>query len=247
MKIQDLAVTTWTHSSYDDIWPMYYGQFKDCAPFLKHYMFINEHDKKNPADCTVISNTEEDKFYKRLTECLEQVEEKNIIYMQEDFVLYDSVEKENVEKLNDFLNNSDYSFIRLIKSGAGGGLHIDPEMGLFEVPNNCNYLYCLQATIWKKEDLIKLYNFYRPGTILDSELYGSEACRALNMKGCYIYNGEPKRGNLHYDSNIFPYISTALYGASYGKPSKWQTNIYPNELALLFEKYNIDPDTRGTL
>ena len=167
--------------------------------------------------------------------------------MQEDFVLYDSVEKENVEKLNDFLNNSDYSFIRLMKSGVEGGLHIDPEMGLFEVPSDCNYSYCLQATIWKKEDLIKLYNFYRPGTILDSELYGSHACRSLNIKGCYVYNDEPKRGSLHYDSSVFPYISTALHGASYGNCSIWQMKEYSNELQPLFEKYNIDPNVRGTL
>jgi hypothetical protein len=167
--------------------------------------------------------------------------------MQEDFVLYDFVEKKDIEKLNNFLNNSEYSFIRLMKSGVEGGQNVDSEMGIFEIPNNCNYLYSLQAAIWKKEQLIKLYDFFRPETILDSELYGSHACRFLNIKGCYIYNGEAKRGNSHYDSNVFPYISTALHGASYGKPSMWQMKEYPNELDPLFKKYNIDPNVRGVL
>lgn len=77
---------------------------------------------------------------------------KNIIYMQEDFVLYNFVEKKDIEKLNNFLNNSEYSFIRLMKSGVEGGQNVDSEMGIFEIPNNCNYLYSLQAAIWKKNN-----------------------------------------------------------------------------------------------
>ena len=245
--IKDIAVTTWSHTSYSDIWPMYYGQFEKNAPFLKHYMFINEANNHSPHSCTQIVNDETKKFSERLCYSLEKVEENTIIWMQEDFVLYDPVESDKIVFLNDFLNNSDYSFIRLIKSGVEGGSCIDKNIGLYEVPILSPYLYCLQATIWKKLDLYKLYDCYRPKNMMDSELYGSNAARSLGMKGCYVYNGENKRGNLHYDSSVFPYISTALYGGSQGRPAKWQLSLYPKKLGKLLKQYNIDKSKRGTL
>ena len=83
--------------------------------------------------------------------------------------------------------------------------------------------------------------------MLDSELHGSNAMKTLGMKGCYIYNGEPKRGSLHYDSEIFPYIATALVGHSLGGPSRWLYKHYQTELEILLKEYNIDPMVRGIL
>jgi len=245
--IKNLAITTWSHTSYSDIWPMYYGQFDKCAPFFKHYMFINEGTNKTPKYCEEIVNNESEKFSERLCYSLAQVKEKNIIWMQEDFVLYNKVEQKTINKINDFLNSSKYSFVRLIKSGVEGGERVNNHMGIFEIPKSCHYLYSLQSSIWKKSDLIKLYNFYRPKNMMESELYGSHACRGLNISGCYLYNGEKKRGNLHYDSGTFPYISTALHGGSHGRPAKWQTHLYREELEPLFEEYKIDSSTRGEM
>jgi len=243
--IKDLAITTWSHSSYSDIWPMYYGQFEANAPFFKHYMFINKSTGKAPEYCSEIVNDESKKFSQRLCYSLDQVSERNIIWMQEDFVLYDKVEQSNIEALNDFLNNSEYSFVRLMKSGVEGGRCIHENSGIYEVPHNCNYYYCLQATIWKKKELHRLFDTYRPKSMMDAELYGSHAAKGLGMKGCYVYKGEKKRGGLHYDSSVYPYISTALHGGSHGRPAKWQTSLYKEELTGLFTKYNIDQNIRG--
>lgn len=243
--IKDLAITTWSHSSYSDIWPMYYGQFEINAPFFKHYMFINKHTQKIPKYCSEIINNENNKFSQRLCYSLDKVSEKNIIWMQEDFVFYDKVKKTEIEEINNFLNESDYSFVRLMKSGVEGGKSINKNLSIYEIPYNCNYFYCLQAAIWKKKDLHHLFKTYRPKNMMDAELYGSQTMRGLGMKGCYVYKGEDKRGNLHYDSSVYPYISTALHGGSHGKPAKWQTSLYKKELSELFLKYEIDPNKRG--
>lgn len=245
--IEDLAITTWSHTSYSDIWPMYYGQFKKNAPFFKHYMFINNSTTITPEWCQEIVNDETQKFSNRLCYSLDQVRENNVIWMQEDFVLYDSVERSRIEKIKTFLENSNYSFIRLIKSGVSGGSLVDKDLNIFEIPRRCQYLYSLQSSIWKKKDLYKLYDFYKPKNMMDSELYGSNACRSLNIKGCYVYSDEPKRGRLHYDSSTFPYISTALHGGSHGRPAQWQTHLYRKELDELFSRYNIDPKARGEM
>ena len=46
--IEDVIVTTWTHSSYDDVWPMYYGQYEEMAPFFKHCILINDKSEGLP-------------------------------------------------------------------------------------------------------------------------------------------------------------------------------------------------------
>lgn len=247
--MENLRVTTWTHSTYDDIWPMYYGQFLKHAPELRHAVFLEKKVDKSyfPDGCLQVINNEKDYFYSRFVECMKQIKEDNIMYMQEDFVLYDDANIEWMKKVQDFLNNSKYSFVRLIKSGVEGGDNVSSDLKLWEVPRNSQYVFSCNSAIWKREDFIRLFEFYKPKTILESELYGSHACRILGIEGCYVYDNEPKRGSLHYDSSIFPYISSALVGHSLGGPSRWLYKHYEKELSNLLEKYDISPSDRGII
>ena len=246
----DVVVATRSHTSYSDIWPMYYGQYKKHAPFLDHYMMINEIDNGFPTGCTPLVNNENEKFYKRLTDSLSLMNHENIIYAQEDFVLYDDVNEQYLDSVVTFLNESNYHFIRLMKSGfhpqGNHGNLVNEELHIWEVPKSSQYLYCLQATIWKRQSLIDLFNFYRPRNMMQAELQGSHACRAIGIKGCYIHNGGDLRGSLHWDSTDYPYISSALHGGSHGKPAQWAMSEYP-ELKNLLQEYDIDPSKRGVM
>lgn len=246
----DVVVTTWSHTSYSDIWEMYYGQYKKHAPFLDHYMMINKLTDDFPAGCTPLVNNENEKFYKRLIDSLSSINNKNIIYAQEDFVLYDDVDEEYLDSVVSFLNNSEYDFVRLIKSGfhprGDHGHLVDEKLHIWEVPKSCQYLYNLQATVWKRAALIKLFSFYRPENMMQAELQGSHACRLIGIKGCYIHNGGKLRGRLHWDSVGFPFISSALHGGSHGKPAQWAVSEYP-ELKELLEEYSLDPNIRGVM
>ena len=192
-KMVDLSLITWTHSSYCDVWPMYFGQLKKHFSQIKQYMFVDKDSNQIPTECIQLINNENENYYKRFLNCIEQVEENNVLYMQEDYILYDNVDENLLTSLTEYLNKSNYSFIRLIKSGVEGGDAISKKLNLFEIPRNCQYLFSHQATIWKKQELKKLYQFYKPRHIRDAELYGSHACVSLDMLGCYVYQNEPKR------------------------------------------------------
>ena len=110
-------------------------------------------------------NDESKKFGNRLSDSLKKINNKYILYSQEDFILYDNVEEDRFYSLLNFLDNSDFSFLRLMKSGineGNPGKLLDKQLGIYEVPQNCTYLYCLQASIWNRKDLIKLYDLYKP-------------------------------------------------------------------------------------
>ena len=277
--IDNIAVATWTHSSYSDVWSIYYGQFEKYAPFFKHYMIVNEHTEAHPLErCTQIMNNENDLYHKRFTESMSQINEKYVLYMQEDFLLYDSVLKDNIVKIVDFLENSDHSFVRLINSGVIGVVENSSEKLLnnpdvYEIPNLVGnppivknefdyefsrhhtvhpggyrqrpYIFSYQAAIWKRESLINLFDTYKPKSLMEGELYGSYACFSTGVTGGFLYQGEPKRGNLHYDSYVFPYVATALHGGSHGKPASWAINEYPEILTNILKEHNVDPNIRG--
>jgi len=245
--MKDLKLVVWTHPSYSDLWPMFFGQLKKHAPFFQEQIVvIPDHDQNLPATCKEIRNNEQDPYHKRFIESISQIEEEYVLPMFEDFILYDDVKEDNLTTIIDFLEKTDYSFVRLIRSAADGGKKVASDPDLYEIPaHNGSYLFSLQASIWKRADILKLYDFYKPITIQDSEVYGTIACRGTSVRGCYPYNNEPKRGSLHYDSSIFPYIATAISGGSLEKQPRWQMTQYEKELIPLFEEYNIDPNERG--
>tara|TARA_R110000803_G_scaffold29076_2_gene66662 strand:- start:153 stop:911 length:759 start_codon:yes stop_codon:yes gene_type:complete len=244
-EIEDLRMIVWSHSTYSDLWEMFFGQLEENAPFFKKTLLVEKQVDFDFKNCDVIVNNENLPWCQRVINCLEKIDEKYIVWMLEDFILYDNVDINEIIRLKNHLENTEYSFVRLIRSGimkAGNKL----ENSLYEVPRNNIYLYSLNAAIWKKEDLIKLFTYYRPEKLFGNiEIEASEKCREIDMTGCYVYNNEKLRGSLHYDSSTFPHIMSAIKGGCVGKRPSWNMSQYRHELNILLKKYNIDPNIRG--
>tara|TARA_Y100000114_G_scaffold153937_1_gene174939 strand:+ start:1049 stop:1711 length:663 start_codon:yes stop_codon:yes gene_type:complete len=218
---------------------MYFGQIEKFLDISRHNVFIDKNCDEIPEYCNQLINDENNEYYLRFLNCLSQVSEKYVLFMAEDFILYDKVENEKIQRIVKFLNNTNYSCVRLIKSGVEGGDLVNADENIYEIPNSSQYHFSHQATIWKKDDLYKLYNFFKPSHLRDAELYGTFAMKSTNMKGCYVYNNEPRRGSLHFDSSVFPYISTAVC------KGKWNLKQYPKILRSIMKQYNVDYKLRG--
>jgi len=235
--MDNLALITWTNTEYSDIWPMYFGRLDKHLNYDKSYVFLNEKSDKAPSRHIQLINNEDEPYYKRFTDCLENVEEEYVLYMQEDHIFYEDCNHEELQRVFKYLKDTDYSNVRLIKSGELGGDLIDSN--LFNIPDSSLYLFSQQSAIWKKDSLMRLMKFYLPRTYRDVEMYGSMAMKHLEMKACYYFNDEKKRGSLHFDSSIFPYVATAVCKA------KWNLKQYPLVLSKALEEYNIDYSLRG--
>jgi hypothetical protein len=235
--MDNLALITWTNTEYSDIWPAYFGQLEEMCPKYRSYIITNKRSSRVPKGHTQLVNKESDPFYKRMTDCLKRVKEDYVLYMQEDHIFYDSVDNEKITELLSFLKSSDHSSVRLVKSGELGGSRIADN--IFLIPQNSQYLFSQQSAIWKKTDLEKILNYYKPQTYRDVEQGGSFACSVLRTTHCYVYRGEPQRGKYHFDSRTFPYIATAVC------KGKWNISEYPQELPKILKKYKIDYKLRG--
>lgn len=225
----------YTNSNCIDLWDTFQKQT------LKHSnLGLNIICDKKPNDIglnkiSIYSNDEP--YYKVWVDALNSFGDEYFIYLQEDFFLYDKI---NESKLNEYLeflkNNPEYSFVRLIKSGNLGNKKLTDT--LYEIESTNEHVFAMQATIWRTQDYIKLMETVKDSKWLENENYRQTMIN-LNMKGVYHYNNEPKRGLNHFDSDVYPYIATALVRG------KWNLNEYPNELKPILVANNIDIKKRG--
>jgi len=208
-------------------------------------IFIKEYKKFNKIDIFKISNCDADSiydpqepYYKHWVNALKKIKQDYFIYHQEDFILYNQVNEEKLNFCKSFLeNNKQYSFIRLIKSGENLGNKMICE-NIYEIARDSFPLYSMQATIWKKDVFIQLYEEAQQNKWFECEEY-EKACFKLGIQGLYYYNNENKRGMNHCDSSIYPYIATAVV------KGKWNLSEYFNELYPLLKENNIDINKRG--
>ncbi len=215
----------------------------NCKDVLK--IFRSQHTKHCNLPLHIISDYEgeyiyndDDPYYKHWVNHLPQIPDDYFIYNQEDFILYNDVDIDKLLYLQKVLElNPRYSFVRLIKSGINlSNQEIGPN--LYEVGLKSFPLYSMQATLWKKDKFIKLYETTKQEKWFESEVY-EKACFNLPIEGLYYYDNEPKRGGNHYDSSIYPYIATAVI------KGKWNFKEYKKELQPLLIKNKINPTLRG--
>lgn len=225
----------YTNSNCKDVWDMFLKQNK------KHYdseiYVITDTDNfEGVGDSKIFTYNNNEKYWDVWVRALKKFNLKNFIYLQEDFILYKDVNDIKITDITNFLNNSTYSFIRLIKSGNLKDKMIDDS--LFEIESDNTDIFSMQPTIWKTEDYIKIMSGVKEEKWLENENY-RQFMIDNGIKGLYYFKDEPKRGLNHHDSSIYPYIATALVRG------KWNISEYNNELSPLLEEYNINVNTRG--
>ena len=239
----NISFVTYTHSNCKDLWKVYLSRldrFSSSCNFssyllsnqttteFSNHVFLEYDDKKN--------------YCQEYVHCLKKVPTKYFVYMQEDFILYDSIKHEDIFRYIDVLEkDADVSFVRLIQCGDISKISYKEDMCYITPPHHQHtsmYSFSMQPTIWKKSDFIRMYaeanlqNF-------DESWNFTHAMNKLKIKGLYVRNEDRKRGKTHYDSFVFPYIATAIV------KGKWNISEYPEEITKLFQEFNIDSSVRG--
>jgi len=238
--MKDIALITYTNIKYSDVWPMHFGQLTLYASNVKSYAFSNQESisKWDTKDHQLVTYKDSDPYWKQYIGCLESIQENFVIYSQEDFILFSEIDYESISRYREFLSLSDYDYVRLIRCGYQTPLDRHVVDDIYEVHMETNDAFSMQATLWKKSSIKKLYEHVKSEKWLESDAWNNGA-RDLGIKGTLIYNGEPKIGAAHYDSKVYPYVCTAI------NRGKWNVDQYPEIMKKMFQKYNVDPNIRG--
>ena len=225
----------YTNSNCSDLWAIFQKQTKKNCNLPLYFISDLIPNNINSGEVYIYDNNIP--YYKVWIDALNKFKSEYFIYLQEDFFLYSEVNEEVLKSLQKFLvENKDYSFVRLIKSGDLGTKKI--QNNLYEIESTNVNIFAMQATIWRTEDYIKLMNLVKEEKWLENQKY-TTTMKSLGMKGVYYYNNEPKRGLAHYDSSVYPYIATALV------KGKWNLSEYNLELGKILEINNININKRG--
>lgn len=230
-----MVEVVYTNSNCSDVFIPFYGQKK------KHSLFplcvISDYTPKTDLDVKLFVYGNDEPYYSVWIEALNRFNEEYFIYLQEDFYLYNDIDTTKILNYKKILSESDYSFVRLLKSGRVLG---DKKIGenLYEIESSNLDIFSMQATIWKTKDYIKIMEAVKENKWLEIDRYKEEMIK-LNMRGLYHYDGERKRGGNHWDSNVYPYIATAIVRG------KWNIREYSEYLQPLAKEYKIDLNKRG--
>ena len=220
----------YSHSDYDGIWDIWKHQLDRYLPNSKVHLFVNRFSLQQTYNYNIIEYGDSFQFYTdRVYHCLNQLEKDDqvVLYQHEDMFLYAQPDIETLNQFATLVATDEVDLIRLIRV-------VDPlnqsskHTHLYKNPINDKF--STQPTLIKVRTLKQIFLQGLGQNIWEFEMNCSSTC--TNLKSYFCYAGENKRGITHYDSNIYPYIATAIC------KGRWNMEEYPNELTSIFNETN---------
>tara|TARA_R110002012_G_scaffold157100_1_gene318133 strand:+ start:274 stop:996 length:723 start_codon:yes stop_codon:yes gene_type:complete len=236
---ENITMIMYSHSSYSDVWAPFFNQSEKFTPEYKKILFSDDDLGKTPHNWDFIQYEESDSYSDRMYKCLEKIETDLCFLHHEDMFLYAAPDKELLSIYENIVLNEDIDFIRLLRSVDIPSFRYRGIETLSPVPSHSQYFFSVQPTICKTKSLLRIYQNTKIDHIRQFEPHVQQVCRDLKIKGLFHYNQEPKRGDHHYDSSVYPYIATAIV------KGQWNLSGYPEELGNILIKNNINADKRG--
>jgi len=239
MGINTLTLVLYTHTDFRDVWPIFFGQTETYMRDYQKVVLVNRHSEDIPDQYEQIIYDEALPYHLRVHSCLSKLEDKTILFLHEDMILYEEPIHSDLESFSSLVNEDRIDFIKLIKAGNAPFEISDLHKNLTPCPKQL--LFSIQPTITKVNKLKHIYLMTPGSSIWDFESRVSGTCEYLGYTRCYMtsYSSESKRGLAHWNSECFPYVATAV------TKGKWNYSEYPKELNFLFNQYGIDKAKRG--
>jgi hypothetical protein len=220
-----------THSEYSFLW-------NAAIPLLQKY---------TPSDCTIfwLSDTLLDytlpsKFVfckydpkliwsLRFKECLELIDSEYLIYLQEDWLLIDTIDSEKITYLVEYMKENKIEFMMSYTRKENKFIEKSKYEGYDFVKIRGHYM---QPAIWQKKLFMKIINLNIPMSKYELSMANSITENAK----CYAIK-YTKSNDISIPTLYYPHIHAITEG-------KWTFVKYP-QLKALVESYGIDTTTRG--
>jgi len=232
------AYVFYSHYEYSDVWPLMFGQSEKFLKNKKKYLITNSIGNKDIKDWNVIYYNDSDKYQKRVYQSLEKVKEEIVIFHHEDMFLLNCPNNQVLDEMVKKVKTGEADLIKVCKAGYTQQLDIKVDVNLYRNPKDLSF--AIQPTIIKNKVLKNIYKATKGDSIWSFERNSNNYVNFINLKSLYYYEGtENKRGLFHWDSSLYPYISTAVV------KGRWDYESYAKELDSLLNQYKIDPNTRG--
>jgi len=234
-----MKLLLYTHTDCKDVWKIFFNQADKYLPHIQKIILVNKDDDSIPFEYQKIFYSGELNYTKRVFKCLDQLQNETVLFIHEDMILFNDPDYDKINNFIELIENEKADFIKLIKVDTGNDkTEVYPNL----IKTSQELMFSVQPTICKSNKLKNIFNLF-DCNIWDFERQVSTACLHNRYINCFMASTEKdkKRGLFHYDSNIFPYIATAIV------KGKWNYSEYKNELDIFFDKYKINKDERGII
>lgn len=184
----DTAVVIISCKRFEQVWDPFFILFKkywpDC-PFKKY--FITDFGRPN-CDFEIVELQKDLKFSSNLISGLKKIDEKFLIYFQEDYLFLDNF---NTNKILEFVqiikNHSEIGCLRLAPCpGPTANSEYSVELGLLQKGDE--YRVSTQTAIWNKDVILSLLNEGETGG--DFEIRGTFRSNYLNKIFLSVWRGQ---------------------------------------------------------
>ena len=149
----DIAMLIDTNSNYSDVWEPCFSRMDRYNAGIKRYVFTDKADDIPETYIPVLYDNVAS-YRNQLLSCLRQIPDKYIIYTSEDYILYDFVQQDEIEKVVKLLDDTKYSFCKFIK-GPEKTFHLRDN--IYIIDQQDDNLFAQQASIWKTRDFEKIF------------------------------------------------------------------------------------------
>ncbi len=251
-SIPGVARVLYSHTDYADCWDIYFGQIeKYMNVFQNNYIFVDKYDPRIPTYFTQIFYNEKSSYVDRLIDCLNQIEDEIIFFEHEDMILFDMPHTSIIAsyvnliktKKIDNLNPRKFDYIKLIRGGKFFSKKVRKKniKNLYKISRFSKWIFSIQPSLWSRDSFLKILQSHTGNSIWQFESSAQSSFRNFGIRSGVVKEKTKKRGSLHFDSIVYPYIATAII------KGKWNFSEYPNELGDLLNEYKIDKSIRGVV
>ena len=245
---EDTAHILYTHSTYSDLWPIYFGQEQRYfQSFAHNYVFVDKFSPEIPAYYVQVIYDDTTPYVDRLLHCLAQVPQERIFIDHEDMFLVSRPDLPALRKAwarvrpGSVLDPRRLDFVRLVRSGLDSTVSDPTFRNLHHLLPWSRWHFSIQPSFWVKVSFIHLLSAHRGQSIWEFENAAQKTIRRLGIHGAALWSNGTKRGAFAWDNPIYPYIATAI------SQGKWTTSEFGDVLPTVFSEYGISPELRGEL
>ena len=179
--MEDTAVLVASCDEFSDLWQAFFTLFfrywPDC-PYPVHLgSDYRTYDDPRVKNLTIRGYSSKSGWSARVRGMLEQIPQRYVIMMLEDFLVNKPVEGDRIEALQSYMESKKAAYLRLYPAPGPDVICEDnPEVG--ENLKGTAYRICTQASLWDKQALLTLL---RPGeSVWDFEIQGSRRTDKLD-------------------------------------------------------------------
>lgn len=247
-NFEGTAHVLYTHSSYSDLWPIYFTQFQRYfQAFSRNYVLVDKPSEGIPSDFIQIVYDESTPYVDRLLECLDEIPEHVIFFDHEDMFLLGRPDIPLLRRAwnrirpGSRLNLGRLDFVRLVRSALDSTMPDPIEPTLHHLLPWSRWHFSVQPTFWIKDSFTNLLQRHKGQNIWDFESSAQWSVRKMMLHGATLWTPGVKRGEYAWENPVYPYIATAV------SQGKWTTSEFGDILPSIFAEFRIDPNIRGEL